>query len=175
MALMAAFDWDDPEDIAMALMEAHPDVNPLSIRFTDLHKWVAFYCRVPWATRRNRTKLNSKPSKWHGMKNFPTGNRQMTTQLRRTLPNWITFPQKLRDAIPAFEPCAGRVLELSTASTPRATDSDWFGRRVAVKLRVCETGKLDGAFDVWLDLNPAAAQALAEALHAAADRAVKAI
>ena len=38
---MAAFDWDDTEDIAIALMDAHPDVNPLSVRFTDLHKWVA--------------------------------------------------------------------------------------------------------------------------------------
>ncbi len=96
------------------------------------------------------------------------------TQLRRTLPNWITFPQKLRDAIPAFEPCAGRVLELDAVDA-RATDSNWTGRRVAVKLRVCETGKLDRAFDVWLDLNPAAAQAFAEALLSAADRAAKAI
>ena len=32
--------WQDAEDIALALMEAHPDVDPLSVRFTDLHKWV---------------------------------------------------------------------------------------------------------------------------------------
>jgi FeS assembly protein IscX len=32
--------WQDEEDIALALMEAHPDVDPLSVRFTDLHKWV---------------------------------------------------------------------------------------------------------------------------------------
>ena len=96
----------------------------------------------------------------------------MTAQLRRTLPNWMTFPQKLRDAIPDFEPCAGRVLELDSVDA-RATDSDWTGRRVAVKLRVCETGELDGAFDVWIDLNPSAAQAFAEALQAAADRAVQ--
>ena len=32
--------WPDAEDIALALMEAHPDVDPLSVRFTDLHKWV---------------------------------------------------------------------------------------------------------------------------------------
>ena len=92
------------------------------------------------------------------------------TQLRRTLPNWITFPQSLRDAIPTFKPCAGRVLELDSVDA-RPTDSEWFGRRVAVKLHVCETGKLDGAFDVWISLNPAAAKALAEALQAAADRA----
>lgn len=32
--------WNDTNDIAIALSEAHPDVNPLQVRFTDLHKWV---------------------------------------------------------------------------------------------------------------------------------------
>ncbi|HVN84999.1 MAG TPA: Fe-S cluster assembly protein IscX [Candidatus Binatia bacterium] len=32
--------WDDAEDIAEQLSEAHPDVNPLQVRFTDLHRWV---------------------------------------------------------------------------------------------------------------------------------------
>ena len=32
--------WDDSEDIALRLMEEHPDVNPLQARFTDLHRWV---------------------------------------------------------------------------------------------------------------------------------------
>ena len=32
--------WQDAEDIALALMEAHPEVDPLGVRFTDLHKWV---------------------------------------------------------------------------------------------------------------------------------------
>jgi FeS assembly protein IscX len=32
--------WDDSEDIALRLMEEHPDVNPLQVRFTDLHRWV---------------------------------------------------------------------------------------------------------------------------------------
>jgi len=32
--------WDDAEDIAERLMEAHPEVNPLQVRFTDLHRWV---------------------------------------------------------------------------------------------------------------------------------------
>ncbi len=32
--------WEDTEDIAIALMEAHPGVNPLEVRFTDLHRWV---------------------------------------------------------------------------------------------------------------------------------------
>jgi FeS assembly protein IscX len=32
--------WDDAEDIAEGLLAAHPDVDPLSVRFTDLHRWV---------------------------------------------------------------------------------------------------------------------------------------
>ncbi len=96
----------------------------------------------------------------------------MATQIRRTLPNWITFPQKLRDAIPAFEPCRGRVLQLDSVDAI-PTNTEWTGRRVAVKLRVCETGKLDGVFEVWIDLNPSAAEALAETLKSAAEQAVK--
>jgi FeS assembly protein IscX len=32
--------WDDSEDIAVQLLEAHPSVNPIEVRFTDLHRWV---------------------------------------------------------------------------------------------------------------------------------------
>jgi FeS assembly protein IscX len=32
--------WTDTLDIAIALIEAHPDVDPLQVRFTDLHRWV---------------------------------------------------------------------------------------------------------------------------------------
>jgi FeS assembly protein IscX len=32
--------WDDTEDIAILLSESHPDVDPLTIRFTDLHRYV---------------------------------------------------------------------------------------------------------------------------------------
>lgn len=32
--------WTDVRDIAIELSERHPDVKPLSIRFTDLHRWV---------------------------------------------------------------------------------------------------------------------------------------
>jgi len=32
--------WSEAEDIALALMETHPGVDPLSVRFTDLHQWV---------------------------------------------------------------------------------------------------------------------------------------
>lgn len=32
--------WDQIDDIAYALYEAHPDQDPLQIRFTDMHKWI---------------------------------------------------------------------------------------------------------------------------------------
>jgi len=32
--------WDDSEDIAALLIEEHAEVNPLEVRFTDLHRWV---------------------------------------------------------------------------------------------------------------------------------------
>jgi FeS assembly protein IscX len=32
--------WTDTREIAIALAEAHPGVDPLSVRFTDLHAWV---------------------------------------------------------------------------------------------------------------------------------------
>ena len=32
--------WSDAEDIGILLSEAHPEVDPLAVRFTDLHKYV---------------------------------------------------------------------------------------------------------------------------------------
>ena len=32
--------WTDINDIAIELTEAHPDVDPMSVRFTDLRQWV---------------------------------------------------------------------------------------------------------------------------------------
>jgi FeS assembly protein IscX len=32
--------WTDSEDIAIELADRFPDLDPLKVRFTDLHKWV---------------------------------------------------------------------------------------------------------------------------------------
>ena len=32
--------WTDVHDIAIALEDAHPDVDVANLRFTDLHRWV---------------------------------------------------------------------------------------------------------------------------------------
>ncbi|HSB43219.1 MAG TPA: Fe-S cluster assembly protein IscX [Methylomirabilota bacterium] len=58
-------DWKDAEDIALALMEAHPDVDPLSVRFTDLHKWVVALPGFAGAARAsNEGLLEAIQMKW---------------------------------------------------------------------------------------------------------------
>ena len=36
--------WTDTIEIAIALCEAHPEVDPQYVRFTDLHRWI---CELP--------------------------------------------------------------------------------------------------------------------------------
>jgi FeS assembly protein IscX len=63
---MAGLTWENPEDIALALMDAHPDVDPLTVRFTDLLKWIAelpdFYGDP---TKSNEAKLEAVQMAWH--------------------------------------------------------------------------------------------------------------
>ena len=35
-----ALTWDDADDLGILLSEQHPDINPLEVRFTDLHRFV---------------------------------------------------------------------------------------------------------------------------------------
>ena len=35
-----SLNWTDSLDIAIALDETHPDVDPQYVRFTELHQWV---------------------------------------------------------------------------------------------------------------------------------------
>ena len=39
-AIMPALTWDDIESIGIELYEARPDVDPLTVRFTDLLNWI---------------------------------------------------------------------------------------------------------------------------------------
>lgn len=32
--------WQDAEDIAIRLVEEHPETDPLMVRFTDMHAWI---------------------------------------------------------------------------------------------------------------------------------------
>jgi len=58
--------WDDAEDVAIQLSEAHPDLDPLTVRFTDLHRYVtelADFAGDPKAS--NEGKLEAIQMAWH--------------------------------------------------------------------------------------------------------------
>lgn len=42
--MQARLTWADVEELGLQLYEHHPDIDPLRVRFTDLHAWV---CALP--------------------------------------------------------------------------------------------------------------------------------
>jgi FeS assembly protein IscX len=36
----STYDWDAIEDIAIALTDKFPATDPLTVRFTDMHRWI---------------------------------------------------------------------------------------------------------------------------------------
>ncbi|MBZ5576427.1 MAG: hypothetical protein LAP40_07715 [Acidobacteriia bacterium] len=89
-----------------------------------------------------------------------------------SLGNTMTFPRALRDTIPDLPTCLGRVLQVDTIRGD-ASNTRLLGPRVNLKVVVKETGKLKGEFVLRLDLEAAAARALAETLSQLADQAGK--
>ena len=86
-------------------------------------------------------------------------------RVRRQPPNHVHFPQSLRDAIPGPDlPGCDRLLILSSIEGSWSR-SILFGPRVQLNLRVEESGKLTGVFDVKVHLNGDAARALAATLE----------
>jgi FeS assembly protein IscX len=62
----ATFDWDNLDDIDIGLTDKHPDVDPLTVRFTDMHKWVTEllgFTGDPQAS--NEAKLEAIQMAWH--------------------------------------------------------------------------------------------------------------
>lgn len=57
--------WTDVQDIAIELYEAHPDVDPQYVRFTDLHAWVMALPGFSDDPSHSNEK-SSRPSKWPG-------------------------------------------------------------------------------------------------------------
>jgi FeS assembly protein IscX len=58
--------WRDIEDLAILLHEKRPDIDPLTVRFTDLHKWVIEledFGDDPKAS--NEAKLEALQSAWN--------------------------------------------------------------------------------------------------------------
>lgn len=58
--------WGDSEDIGIALYEKYPDIDPLTVRFTDLHKMV---CELEGfagdPANSNEAKLEAIQMAWH--------------------------------------------------------------------------------------------------------------
>jgi FeS assembly protein IscX len=63
---MPALLWSDVDGIALALAEKFPDVDPLSVRFTDLHRYItelADFADDPKAS--SEGKLEAIQMAWH--------------------------------------------------------------------------------------------------------------
>ncbi|MGH7746550.1 MAG: Fe-S cluster assembly protein IscX [Candidatus Dormibacteria bacterium] len=60
------FDWDNAEEIGIRLAEKFPDTDPLTVRFTDLHKWVTQLEGFTGdAALSNEGKLEAIQMAWH--------------------------------------------------------------------------------------------------------------
>jgi FeS assembly protein IscX len=58
--------WDDAEDIGILLSEAHPETDPLAVRFTDLHKYVVELPEFEDDPKKsNEAKLEAIQMAWH--------------------------------------------------------------------------------------------------------------
>jgi FeS assembly protein IscX len=58
--------WDDAEDIGLLLVEKHPGLDPLAVRYTDLHRYVT---ELPEFTddpkKSSEGKLEAIQMAWH--------------------------------------------------------------------------------------------------------------
>lgn len=58
--------WDNSEDIGILLAERHPDVDPLTVRFTDLHRYVTELPEFKDDPKKsNEGKLEAIQMAWH--------------------------------------------------------------------------------------------------------------
>jgi FeS assembly protein IscX len=58
--------WDDAEDIGILLSEKHMDVDPLAVRFTDLHRFVTGLAEFKDDPQKsNEGKLEAIQMAWH--------------------------------------------------------------------------------------------------------------
>jgi FeS assembly protein IscX len=60
------FDWDNAEEIGIQLSEKYPETDPLTVRFTDLHKWVIALPGFSGDPKQsNEGKLEAIQMAWH--------------------------------------------------------------------------------------------------------------
>ncbi|HET7205501.1 MAG TPA: Fe-S cluster assembly protein IscX [Terriglobales bacterium] len=58
--------WDNAEDIGILLAEKHPGLNPLEVRFTDLHRYVTELPEFADDPQKsNEAKLEAIQMAWH--------------------------------------------------------------------------------------------------------------
>jgi len=58
--------WDDAEDIGILLSEKHPGVDPLTVRYTDLHRYVTELAEFKDDPKKsNEGKLEAIQMAWH--------------------------------------------------------------------------------------------------------------
>ena len=63
---MRELTWTDTEEIAIRLLETHPDIDPLTVRFTDLHRYVMEIEGFSDDSREsNEKKLEAIQMAWH--------------------------------------------------------------------------------------------------------------
>ena len=64
--MAAKLTWLDSEEIALRLHEQHPDVDPLTVRFTDLREWVCALSEFGDDPHKsNEAKLEAIQMAWH--------------------------------------------------------------------------------------------------------------
>ena len=60
------FDWDNTEDLAIALTDKFPHLDPYTVRFTDMHKWIVELPEFGGdPTKSNEAKLEAIQMAWH--------------------------------------------------------------------------------------------------------------
>jgi FeS assembly protein IscX len=63
---MREIHWTDAEEIGIQLQERYPDIDPLSVRFTDLHRYVTQlegFADDP--SKSNEARLEAIQMAWH--------------------------------------------------------------------------------------------------------------
>jgi FeS assembly protein IscX len=60
------FDWDNLDDIAIRLTDKFPDLDPFTVRFTDMHKWITELPDFAGDPQKsNESKLEAIQLAWH--------------------------------------------------------------------------------------------------------------
>ncbi len=58
--------WTDAEEIGIQLQEKYPEIDPLTVRFTDLHRYVTqLEGFADDASQSNEAKLEAIQMAWH--------------------------------------------------------------------------------------------------------------